>query len=358
MARFRDHDGRTRVVTASGRSRSAAEAELLRRLRERSRAGGRDVSSSTRVDELARVWLAEVDESDRAHSTIVRYRLAVRRHVVPRLGGLRVSEVTTARVDRALRDIADDVGPATARLARTCLSNMFGLAARHDAIVANPVREARTIAPTRAEPRALDADEVRELRAAVRADDYAVACDLPLLVDLLLATGCRVGEVLALRWSDVDLEVGHVTIDGTVVRTAGGLVRQERTKGGRARVLVLPPRIVATLLERRVDGLPSPVILPAVTMGYREVTTVNKQWRSFRRRDAEREVAAGRPARFDDLKLHTLRKTVATRLERDGGLEAAAEQLGHAGVAVTARHYVERAVLAADQSAVLDTLLE
>lgn len=82
------------------------------------------------------------------------------------------------------------------------------------------------------------------------------APDLLDIVHLLLATGCRVGELCALRWSDVDLSASPatVTISGTVVRIAGQvLVRQPTPKTGAGHRTVTLPRFAAdTLLRRQV----------------------------------------------------------------------------------------------------------
>jgi integrase len=75
---------------------------------------------------------------------------------------------------------------------------MAGLATRHDALEHNPVRDAGRPSPGKPKrvPRALTVAESREVRAWLRNDDKAQR-DLPDLVDMLLATGLRVGEALA-----------------------------------------------------------------------------------------------------------------------------------------------------------------
>lgn len=142
-----------------------------------------------------------------------------------------------------------------------------------------------TLAPQK-EVRALTMNEVKALRVALAADRAAASVDLPLLVDMLLATGARIGEALALRWDDVDLDAGTVAITGTVVRVkCQGMTRQDTTKGKKVRRLQLPPFAVAQLLERSVTGPHGGewnLVFPSAVSGLREVTTVERQWRVFR----------------------------------------------------------------------------
>src|SRR5688572_8976116 len=103
MARFRDFDGHTRRVTATASSKAAAERALRALLAERARPGGEEITPDTRLHELARYWLAHLDSEQRIEaSTISEYRRVLEKVVLPALGGLRLREVTTGRLDRFL----------------------------------------------------------------------------------------------------------------------------------------------------------------------------------------------------------------------------------------------------------------
>ena len=83
-------------------------------------------------------------------------------------------------------------------MTRSVLSGMCGLAARHDAMDRNPVRDAQAITqPRKAAPKSLTVTQVRQLRALMTYDDTEVERDLPEFVSFMLATGLRIGEVLA-----------------------------------------------------------------------------------------------------------------------------------------------------------------
>lgn len=345
-ARFRDADGRTRKVEAWGSTGAKAENALKKAMVERAAVIASEIKPDTRLAEVGRRWLEErVDGSDLATNTRQRYRDVVEKYVTPGVGGLTVREATTPRTESYLKQVTAASGPATAKLCRTVLTGMLALATVHGATPANPMRETSVIASHTPEVRALTVPEVRSLRAALRADKVAVRGDLPLLVDLLLATGCRIGEVLALRWADVDLKAGTVTVSGTIVRVKGvGLERQDKTKGKKARVLTLPAWAVKELkaAKQKAERGVEPVI-PSWEGSWREVATVESQWRRWR----ERHEA------WSWVTPHTFRKTVATAVERQRGSRAAASQLGHSSEAVTNRHYIEQNLMAEDVSDVL-----
>jgi hypothetical protein len=258
-ARFRDFDGVTRPVEASGVSGAAAERALLVKLRDRSAPSHGDINPETTIGKLAQVWLAQtVGEQRLAPQTLHGYRRIVANMVVPGLGGLRLREATVGRLDRFLRQLAS-ARPGAARGAKCVLGQMFALAVRYDAVQSNPVRDTGRLPKNRRAVRALTLPEVTRVREAVRAwQDPAVwrpgprhSSVLADVVDVLLATGGRIGEVLALRWCDLDLDADPptVTFAGTMVYVHGhGHLRQDRTKTAAGhRTLVLPPFAVTTL---------------------------------------------------------------------------------------------------------------
>jgi hypothetical protein len=185
------------------------------------------------------------------------YRNRVDNQILPAMGELRLRELTTGTVDRFLKTVAKCSGPSMAKTTRSVLSGMCGLAARHDAIDRNPVRDAQVISqPRKAAPVSLTVKEVRQLRALMTYDDKAVERDLPEFVSFMLATGLRIGEASAVTWAALDLDAGRVEVRGTVVRLKGqGLVLMPTTKTSAGmRMLALPSWCV----QNRRSRLPRP----------------------------------------------------------------------------------------------------
>lgn len=351
--RYRGEDGVVVKVEAAGTSAAAATRNVEAALALRVRGADDTITGSTRLAVVVELWLDDVERSDRATGTQRLYRQTATLHVIPHVGALMVRECSVPRLERFARALAEQVGPATSKLARTVLMGALGLAVRHGALQVNPVREVTPARVRRREVRALTPAQVRVLREDVAADQRAVAVDLQVLVDLMLGTGARIGEALAARWVDVDLAAGTVALTGTVVRvTAHGagaseLVRQDTTKGHRPRALQVPAFTLAALAvqhERCLPGGPHGLVLPSVVGGLRETTTVLRQWRGFR----------DRCPRWAAVTPHDFRRAVATAVERRAGMAVAAAVLGHSSERITAAHYVERATLGPDVTAVLD----
>jgi Phage integrase, N-terminal SAM-like domain len=155
---YRDYNGVTRRVERHGRTKGGAERALRMALRDRVLVGAEaEITSDTKIAGLAETWFTEISAQDRSPGTLRAYRDRLDGQIIPALGNLRVRELTTGVVDRHLRAVRDKHGALLAKLCRTVLSGMAGLATRHDALEHNPVRDAGRISPGKPKrvPRAL-----------------------------------------------------------------------------------------------------------------------------------------------------------------------------------------------------------
>ena len=268
QARARVRDGRVREVSATADSKGAARRALVRRLGARRDPGTTGVTTEMTVETLASFWLTHRQTHGRAGqagrlrpSTMGAYDAVLRTVVVPALGGFRVGELTVGVLEAAFADI-EASGRSTVQ-ARSVLSQMLGLAARHGAIQASPMPLVEKPARAAREVQALDVEAARRLRRVVDPDHRRTPGhrgpnhDLADLVDVLLGTGMRIGEVLALRWQDLDLfgDPPTVHVSGTLLEPRRGhvatLTRQEGAKSGHDRTLILPAAVVDVLEARR-----------------------------------------------------------------------------------------------------------
>jgi integrase len=357
--RFRDFDGVTRYVEAWGDSGAAAERALRVKLRDRSAPNNDEITAETRIARLGELWLNEVTAEERVTpQTISRYETSLRTAISPALGNLRLREATVSRLDRFFKAVGAE-HPAKARGAKVVLGQMLGMAVRHDALATNPVRDIGRLRKRRRTVKALKLDDLHSVRAAIRnwqtpeprKPGPRHTGDLADIVDLLLATGARIGEVLAVRWEDLDLSVPRptLTFSGTLVFVKGrGTFRQSWTKTDAGyRTVILPRFAVDILLARQVAATANPndAIFPSRRGTWLSPNNVRRQWREVRRDTGLEWVTP-----------HTFRKTVATLLDREADTKSAAEQLGHANETITDTYYIEKAKLAPDVSEVLQTL--
>ena len=353
MTSYRDYDGVTRQVERHAKTKGAAERTLAEALRDRARLGGAaEIKPDTKVVLLADAWWKEVEASDRSPGTLRLYRDRLDRQVIPSLGNLRVRELTTGMIDRHLRAVTEKNGPGTAKATRSVLSGMCMLAARHDALDRNPVRDAGTIKKPKAkEPKALSIEEAKQLRAALTYDDQAIERDLPDLVDMMLATGLRIGKVTAIDWDAVDLEAGSVEVRGIVVRVRGRglIVKNDPSSKLTKRALDLPGW-AAEMLRSRATGISTTAVgnsplFPAPHGGLRDPSNTQADLR-----DAFKKAGV-------EITSHALRKTVATMMDQAGlTARAAADQLGHSKPSMTSDVYFGRRMAPTGAAEVLEAL--
>jgi integrase len=358
-ARFRDYDGVTRNVEACGPTGAAAERNLQTKLRDRTTPSHDDINGEMRIERLAELWLAEKRDEGVSPQTLDRYKTSLRTTIAPALGRLRVREAAVvSRVDRFFKTIATE-HPAAARGAKTVLGQMLDMAIRHDALATNPVRNVARQRGRRRKVKALNSADLARVRAAVAQWNVAQANkpgprhtgDLADIIDLLLATGERIGEILALRWADLNLAAASatLTVSGTIVYVKGrGYYRQDWTKSDAGyRTLTLPRFAVAVLLRRHTTATPNPndAVFASRRGTWLSPHNVRRQWRQARTDTGLEWVTP-----------HTFRKTVATLIDRQTDTKTASAQLGHANEQVTTTHYIEKANIAPDVSHLLQQL--
>ena len=357
MCRFRDFDGVTRKVEARSTTGAKAERELIAKLQDRAAPAGQDIHSSMRVSALVPIWWAEFEDKDRAINTRRRYRETLDLHILPGVGSLRIRECTVSALDRFLKALRASSGDGAAKVAKSVLSGVLALAVRHGAMDSNPLRDVAPVPTKRSTVRALTVNEVVALRAGLAAWQseeqpnrrHRRTTDLLDVVDLMLATGCRISEALALRWSDVNLgETPTVTIAGAVIVDPDrGVVLQDHPKSSGSRQTYRLPQFAVNMLLRRqieqLEGNTYDVVFPSSTGTLRDPSNFRKQWRTARQ-------ALG----FEWVTPHTFRKSVGTILANTQGLAAASRQLGHSNEQITAKHYVQRLAEAPDMSQVLE----
>jgi integrase len=170
---------------------------------------------------------------------------------------------------------------------------------------------------------------------------------------MMLGTGCRIGECLAIGWTEIDFDAVTVDVRWRLVRRTGvGLLRLPSTKSGEKgeRLLPLPSWVMAMLRLRRLAiAVEVEPVFPDSLGGWRDPSNVRRVWR---------EVQAH--GEYDDsFASHTLRKTVATFLD-DAAVSPRriSDQLGHSKVSMTQDRYLGRKLTDRRTAEVLENLFD
>ena len=259
------------------------------------------------VAEAAGRWLREHVEVRCKPATVAQYRMVVRRHVLPALGGVAVDALARRDVAALQHRLADR--PAAANQAVAVLGRIL---AYQGGGLAEPCRALPRYRVRRRE-RFLTETEFRRLGAALARLEAAgrVAPHAAAAIRLLALTGCRRNEILRLRWEEVRLEAMEL--------------RLADSKTG-PRTVPLSPAAAAILAGlARSPG--SPFVMPGRRPGA-PASGIFLAWRAVRRQ-----------AGLDDVRLHDLRHSFASRaLALGESLPTIARLLGHARVQTTARY--------------------
>lgn len=332
---------RRRVGLGESFSSKREAREALHEAIDASRRGWRGPSRVTIADYLRGEWLPGVD-LERAPTTAALYRTIAESYIIPRLGGIRLDALTAADLTKAYADLLASGGrggrplkPKTVRHVHTTLRKALADAVEARHLSWNPATAAKAPKVTATkEPAAWTTAQVARFLEATRDDRHAA------LWTLAATTGLRRGELLGLRWIDLDLETGTLTVRQTLVQYAKLRTTKEPKTERSRRTIPLPVVTIAALRSHRaVQAAEQLAAGPAWTetglvftdeIGRAtEPATISA---TFKRHVRD----AGLPP----ISLHGLRHTWAT-LALDAGVDVlyVAEVLGHSSPAITQSIY-------------------
>lgn len=208
-------------------------------------AGKFDRSNAT-VGQLLDRWLEHIGPIRRP-STIAGYRAKINHAIRPALGEIRLSKLTAVELDRAYRAWQDKgLAPATVRQYHAILSAALHQAEKWDYIDRSPARRASPPSPVGAPMIVPTWEQLAILVAAADKADPVLAT----AIALGALTGMRRGELCALRWSDVDLESGAVSVERAIT-VIEGKTHIGPTKTHRVRLVALDEDEVGVEVLRR-----------------------------------------------------------------------------------------------------------
>ena len=284
-------------------------------------------------------WLTEVKKPALRYPTYIHYEGAVRLHIIPYFRGFSVRDVTAQHIHDWLRALArKGNSPNTVYFARGVLLRAYKHALSLDLVLRNPVAAVAAPRPAQREMRVWTPDQARAFLSATEGTPrhalYAVA----------LYMGLRLGELLGLRWEDVDLERGVVNVRAQLASQGPQKGKRVplKTKAGTRR-LDMPASLVGILRAHRRAQLADIQARAEAGIPFRDsgyvfqtrnggpVLHSNAQ-HSFTR-TVERVGAP--PIRF-----HDLRHTCASLLYHQGvPVAVISKVLGHASVMITLSVY-------------------
>jgi integrase len=295
------------------------------------------------LGELLRQWLKDYASMNTTDRTQESYKSIIERHLIPALGKIELIDLQAQNIQsyyakKLSEGRADGKGGLSARSVvyhHRILSKALdyavkmGLVVRNVAKVVEPPRVARVTMQT------LSPEEVSRFLDVARDTDYYV------YFATLIYTGLRRGELLALRWRNLDLGSGKLSVVETAYKLGNGEYRIKEPKTPQSRrTVILPPSLVELLKVYRIDqellriqlGISlnaddfvfirqdgSPINPSAITLAFRRII---------------------KRAGLKGIRIHDLRHTHASLMLKAGiHPKVVSERLGHANIGITLDTY-------------------
>tara|TARA_B100000678_G_scaffold28077_1_gene20834 strand:- start:1292 stop:2545 length:1254 start_codon:yes stop_codon:yes gene_type:complete len=370
LARARDGAGNIQPLRATGATEDEIRADLARQAAALVYAAD-EWSPRTTLGDTVERWLSTQGRSPGGNrapkqqpQSVEVYTRAARGLVIPRLGMLRLEQITAGRLNEFLDRLQDEPRPGTRRgepkigysdsyrkQALHVLKQSLNRAVVYGALAYNPALSLEPITVEVGESRALTPEQVAALRRCVRQWESTHRSGprrgprLRLAIELALATGARIGEVVGFQLSGVS-EVPQLALalTGTAATVDNKLVRSERLKHDeRHRILLLPGWASAAIDECRTlavcEDFDAP-LLQGRTGAMLSPGNLRRDLGSMTGEQFDELAQAG--IDLESFTFHSLRHTALNQIEkRTGDIEHAKAQAGHASSKTTSG-YVAR----------------
>ena len=322
-------------------TRREAETELTRLLNEL-RTGEYVEPSKMAVSDYLDRWLRDYAKPRVAPKTYERYSQIVEKEIKPELGQhalaklrpLHIQAFYAKALSEGRKDGTGGLSPQTVVHFHRLLHKALDQAMRWQMLPRNPASAVEPPRPQRKQMRALDENETATLLRLVS----GTRLYMPVL--LAVTGGLRRGEILALRWQDMDLESGRAVIMRSLEQTKDGLrIKSPKTERGR-RTVVLPRYSLDALLTHRAEQAKRKL---ALGPSYADLELIcAKLDGAFWPPDSLSSAFAGvvRRSPLTHFRFHDLRHTHATQLLKAGvHPKIVSERLGHSNISITLDTY-------------------
>lgn len=198
------------------------------------------------------IWLDQYCQSIKP-GTLVQYRGYVKNHIIPAIGHVRLCNLQPHHVQKMVNELSGhgkgktEISYKTRKNVHGCLSAALGKAVEIKYIAENPATGCSI-------PRDNDAQNTREIHP-FSADEInsflEKAKESPYfdIYSFALGTGCRLSEILGLRWSRINFKTAFITIDAQLLlqRKAGDVRKLGQTKNRKARKFKVAPQVLEDL---------------------------------------------------------------------------------------------------------------
>ena len=310
---------------------------------------GRTVGTSGTFEELSTRWLSLI-ENDLSPTTLRRYKNLLSKRILPAIGSRPVSSIKTMELDELYQGLTRKIGlsSTTVRQAHAIIRRSLRQAVMWGWINTNPAANASPPRISRPDLSPPDVDQVGELLRAATDRDPEFANFL----HIAATTGARRGELCALRWSNVNMDNGTLTIERSIIEVPGGLLEKD-TKTHANRRIALDGDTLAVFKEQHHRAQQRATLIGETVDNdafvFSREPNGGTPWTPDR--VTKRFASIREELGYDNMRFHDLRHFAATRLMAAGvPVRTVSGRLGHANPSTTLSVY-SHFVAASDQEA-------
>jgi integrase len=318
----------------SAKTKTETEQKLRQAMTDADRGLTFDAGGLTLGDYLDR-WLNDSVRDTVRNTTFERYEQIVRMHIKPALGRVKLKNLTPTHVRGLYKEKLQSRSPRTVQYIHVTLHKALKQAVNDGLVPRNVTDSVKPPQVRREEIHPLTPEQVNALLNAARGDR------LEALYMLAIHTGLRQGELLGLKWEDVNLEEGTLQVRRTLTTAKGGpVLSTPKTKGSRRSVKLTQSAVEALRchLQQQLGEIDMAGSLWEENgLIFASETGEPLERRSIVKYQFKKVLkCAGLP----DIRFHDLRHTCATLLlGRNVNPKIVSEMLGHATIAITLDTY-------------------
>lgn len=332
-------DGKPDRRAVYGKTRGECQAKLdeLRRRAEQGTlapgGGGRET-----ITAFLRSWLEAIDGTLRP-SAYERHEINVRKHLIPTIGRYRLVELRPEHlVALYASKRKDGLAPRTVRHIHSTIRKALGLAVKWGSVSRNVAASMDAPKVPRVEITPPTAEQIaRLLETAEASKDHFTP-----LWTVAVYSGCREGELLGLKWEDVDIAAGSISIRRTLSAVRHGVPVFHEPKTTRSRRTIILPPDALTALQVQKDRQAWERQKLGEDYADHGLVFATRLGTAYLRRNVIRAFKAAL-ARADlptTIRVHDLRHAHATVMRKAGvDMKTVSERLGHSSIAITADLY-------------------
>ena len=301
--------------------------------------GYTQLNENMRFSELADWYFENYAPVELKEGTVYNYKSAYNNHIKPVLGNVRVKDINTPRLTQFVQSLKFQ--PETVRKIYVVLQSIFRRGVEQGFIRDTPCRNV-ILPKNRSKKKKPVLDEEQTSRFMKLIEEKKCDPDIKRIIKVLLYTGMRCGECLALSWNDINFEEMTISIEHNLADVGGkhwlttpkteSSIRTIGMSQALADIFREQKKYQEQLIEALGDDFSHPeMVFTSANGNYRDRSSLGTSLKRFLR-----------GTEFDFLTLHSLRHCNATLLLNSGvDLKVVSDHLGHCDIGVTANIYAD-----------------